>query len=382
MSFSLTLALGTLPGVLFGSISGVVADRIDRKKMVVILDILSGLVVIGLLIISIIDEFRLSYIYITTFLLSTCNVFFNTPLSASIPNIVDDENLTRINSLSHTISSSASIVGPFVGGLIYVIVDLRTFLLVNGLSFIISGISEMFITFNVRNKFYNKLDDTNEDEEKNQTDKTSFFIELKEGISYIVSQKWLMVLGTFAVLLNMLIMMGLNVPVPYIIREIWGFSSRQFGFLNMMFPLGILAGSLVLSILPQVKHVYKRLIISIFMFSLVLILVGIITSEILFTLNNTEYLIILMVLYVIIAISTILINVPINVTMQRLIPDKKRGRVIGTLGTLAMALSPLGAIIGGAMVDLIEPWILPMSCGIIILFLTLLMKNVEEINKM
>jgi MFS family permease len=80
LSFSLSLALGALPGVLFSPISGVVADRFDRKKMVVVMDIVSGLVVIGLLVLSVFAELKLIYIYVTTFLLATCSIFFNTSL--------------------------------------------------------------------------------------------------------------------------------------------------------------------------------------------------------------------------------------------------------------------------------------------------------------
>ncbi|KAB3535245.1 MFS transporter [Alkaliphilus pronyensis] len=380
LNFSLTLALGTLPGVLFGPISGVIADRFDRKKMVVLLDVLSGVVVLGLLAASLIDELSLSYIYITTFLLSTCNVFFNTPLAASIPNLVDDENLTRINSLSHTISSLASIAGPFIGGLVYALIDIRLFLLVNGLSFIISGISEAFIDFKVRDRI-NGESKTSNKKENDKAKNNRFFTDLMDGLRYIATQKWLMVLGSFVVFFNMLIMMGLSVPVPYIVNEVWGFSSQQFGILNMMFPIGMLMASIVLSILPEVKNNIKRILICLSTFSVAIFIVGLLTSEIFIVLNNTQYLIILTILYLMMAVAAIFINVPVNVTLQRLIPDDMRGRVTGTLGTLGMALSPIGAIVAGALVDSISPWLLPMVSGIIMICITIYMSNVKDLKE-
>jgi MFS family permease len=344
------------------------------------MNIISGLVVNGLLVLSLLDELKLIYIYVTTFVLSTCNIFFNTPLFSSIPNIVDEENLTRINSLSQTISSAVSIVGPFVGGLIYAIIDIRLFLLINGFSFLISGVSEMFIDFELKSRFFGLEEDAGGPEHKNVVEKKSIFGDLKEGINYIISQKWLMALGSFAVFLNMLVMMGLNVPVPYIVRELWGFTSQQFGILNTMFPVGILVGSLILSVLPQPKRNYKRLVSCLLIFSILIVLVGVVTSEKLFVMENAQYLIILMVLYIIIAATTVFINVPINVTIQRQIPDKKRGRVAGALGTLTMGFSPLGAVLGGVMVDVLSPWLLPMGCGIIMIILTLVMLNKGDIK--
>ena len=375
LNFSLTLALSTLPRVLFGPISGVVADRFDRKKMVVVLDILSGVVVLGLLALSIVDDLRLYYVFATTFLLSACNVFFNTPLQASIPNLVDDENLTRVNSLSQSVQSIASIAGPFIGGLAFALIDIKLFLLINGLSFVFSGISEIFIDFNAREKIYGK---------KTQNDvpkaKKSFWGDLKEGMAYIATQKWLIILGSFVVLFNMFIMIGLTVPIPYIVNTVFGFTSQQYGILNMMFPVGMLLGSIVLSMLPQAKSNYKRLMICIMTFSVVILGAGVVTSQLFFTLNNIQYLIILMVLFLVMALASIFINVPVNVTMQKLVPNDKLGRVFGALGTLAMALSPVGAIIAGTLVDLIDPWVLPIACGVIMIVLTLLMSKVEEIK--
>ena len=374
-SFALALALSTLPEVLFGPISGVIADRFDRKKMVVIIDVLSGLVVLGLLVLSLVDQLKISYIYITTFLLSTCSVFFKTPLMASLPNIVDDKNLTRINSLTQTIESISSIAGPFIGGIVYAIIDIKTFLFINGISFIISGISEIFIDFELNND----IEIIDKDDDK--IEKKSFFIDFKEGIKYISNQKWLIILTSFFVMLNMLVMMGILVPVPYIVREMWGFTSQQYGYLNTMFPVGILIGSILLAFLPQKEKNYKRLIFCTLSFSIAIFLVGIVTSEMFFSLNNMQYLIILMMLYFIIAIAAIFINVPLEVTVQRLIQDEKRGRVEGTLGSLSSALSPIGIILAGILVDIINPWILPIASGIIMLFLSILMSNVKIIKE-
>lgn len=375
LSFSLNLALSTLPRVIFGPISGVIADRVDRKKMVVAMDIISGLVIISLFALSITDELRLIYIYVTTFLLSTCSIFFNTPLIASYPNIVDDKNLTRINSLSQTIESTSSIAGPFIGGIVYAIINIKMFLFINGISFVISGISELFIDFKLNS------DEEGLEDDKIESEKVTFFIDLKKGLKYIATQKWLIVLSLFFVVLNMLLMMGIMVPIPYIVREIWGFTSQQYGYLNSMFPVGILVGSLLLAVLPQKGKKFKRLMIFTMVFSLAVILVGIVVSEAFFTLSNLQYLFILMGLYFIIAASAIFINVPLEVTLQRLVPDDKRGRVEGSLGSLSEALSPIGVILAGVLVDLISPWILPIASGIIMLVLSLVMSRVKVIKE-
>lgn len=379
LNFALTIALGTLPRVVFGPISGIIADRFDRKKLVVSFDILSGLVVLSLLGISMIDSLRLSYIYIATILLTTCNTFFNTPLGSSMPNIVDDENLTRVNSLSQAIQSVSSIAGPSLGGLFFILVDIKLFLFVNGLSFIFSGISEMFIDFNLKSKINGKIE--NENKEKiNIEPKKSFLEDFKEGIKYVGTQRWLVIFSSFVIFFNLFTIMGLTIPVPYIVNQIWDFSPQQYGLLNMTFPVGMLVGALILSVLPEAKSNFKRIMLCILTFSVVIFSVGIITSELLFTLSNGYYLIILMVQFAFISISAAFINIPISVTLQRLIPDEMRGRVFGTLGTLGQGLIPLGAIIAGILVDKINPWMMPIATGVIMLILTFFMYRVEELK--
>lgn len=378
LSFSLNLAISTLPRVIFGPISGVVADRFDRKKMVVTLDILSGFIMIGLLATAIFGDLKLTNIYIATFLLATCSTFFSTPLTASIPNLVDEKNLTKVNSLSQGVQSISAIAGPFLGGLIFAIVSIELFLLINGVSFIFSGVSESFMEFNSKEKIEGKKEDT---ASKGNIQKKSFMEDLVEGVKYMVSQKWLITLGSFVVFFNLFTMIGLTVPIPYVIRQIWGFTPRQFGTLNMMFPLGMLAGSLVLAKLPQAKSNYKRMMVCVLTFSIVIFLAGIVISEILFSFTNTVYLAILAVLYIIMAVASIFINVPVTVTMQKLVPNDKLGRVYGALGTLAMTLSPIGAIIAGFLVDRVNPWILPTACGVIMIILTAFMATLKELKE-
>ncbi|WP_353893680.1 MFS transporter [Proteinivorax hydrogeniformans] len=383
LSFSLNLAISTVPRVVFGAVSGVVADRFDRKKLVVSLDILSGFIMMVLLAVGLIGELRLVYIYIATFLLSTCSTFFNTPLTASIPNIVDDKNLTRANSLSQSADSIATIAGPFIGGFIFALVNIHLFLLINGLSFIFSGISESFIDFNLRDKLCGKKEKTSDVPKERASDKLkkTFIVDLVDGVKYMISQKWLIVFGLFVVFFNLFIMIGLTVPIPYMANQVWGFTPQQYGILSMMFPAGMLLGSLILAQLPQAKSNYRRIMSCILTFSVMILLAGIVASD-LIMLSNVQYLIVLTFLYLAMAVSSIFINVPVTVTMQKLVPNDKLGRVYGALGTLAIGLSPIGAVVAGALVDLVSPWILPFSCGVIMVVLTFFMSKIKEIKSL
>lgn len=374
LSFSMTLVLSNLPRVILGPIAGAVADRFDRKKIVVGLDILSGLIVLGLWMVSLYDELRVIYIYIASFSLATCSTFFSTALSASIPNIVDRDSLTRINSLNSAIGSLAGIVGPAIGGLVFALIDIRLFLLINGLSYVFSGISEQFIDFKVNG------DKISEKDSKKSDAKSSIISDIKEGLVYIIKEKWLIVLCSFIVFFNVFVMIGMMIPVPYIVNTIWGFSSQQYGIVSMAFPVGMLLSSLVLSILPEAKSNYKRMMGSILGFSLGTVLLGVVLSRALGDFNNWIYVGLLTLLYFGQSIASALINIPMMVTLQKKVPDENRGRVNGTLETFSMGLYPVGAIVGGILIDIVTPWYLPLACGIIMVILTLFMYQMKELK--
>lgn len=384
LNFSLSLVLSTLPRVLCGPIAGVVADRFDRKTLVVVLDTLAGVLVLGVLALSLNQPPNLLLLYATTFLLSTISTFYGVALMASTPNLVDEKHLMQINSLSQAVSSSSGIAGPFLGGLCYAVMDLNFFFLLNGLSFIISAVAALFINFNLANQLKGIASEGSAKKKASSAGKNAgfkgFLKDMGEGLTYMKSERWLITFTSFCVLFNFFIMIGLTVPMPYIVNKVWGFTPQQYGLLNMTFPIGMLITSLAISVLPQPKSLYKQIIGSIGLFSVGIMVVGLVASEIFYKGSNTVYLILLMGCYMALAAASMLINIPIGVALQVLVPDDKRGRVQGTLGTLVQAFGPLGAIIAGLLVDKITPWVLPMTCGLVMAILTVIMSKEETIK--
>lgn len=403
LSFAISLVLGTLPRVIFGPVAGVLADKVDRKRLSVLLDLAAGVLVMGLWALSGLDAPRIPYLYVTTFLLSSISTFYGVTMNAATPNLVGEKQLMRINSLGQAIGSMSGIGGPFLGGICYALVDIRLFFLINGLSFLFAAVTTLFIDFHLAAK----IDGThipakpgsvgqNKQTQKGQNRKVqkgqkqknkqkqrllpTFFADLKEGLVYMKSQRWLIVFSGFAVLFNFFFMLGLTVPVPYIVNTLWKFTPQQFGMLNMTIPVGMLITSLLIAMIPQPKRMLRQIIISMLLFSVGMFTIGMVASEQFFQGTNLQYLIIFMCCYFIMAVSSVMINVPIGVALQKLVPDNKRGRVQGTLGTMAQAFTPIGAILAGALIGGIPPWTLPVACSVILLGLTILMAREKELQ--
>ncbi|WP_458118715.1 MFS transporter [Paenibacillus sp. Z6-24] len=374
LGFALTLALGTIPAILCGPISGVISDRIDRKKIIICMDILSGLIVFTMLAASMLDQLSLMYIYITTVLLAICHTFFDTSIGASISNIVKVESLPKINSWNEMVTSLTNMIGPFLGGFIFALIDIRIFLLLNGISFILSAILIKFVNFKLN------LPLTDEQHTK-KLPSNNFMAELKESLTYIKTEKWLKVLVVFFMFINFFMIFGITIPIPFIVNQVLHFSSVQFGIVEAMFPLGMLAGAILFSVIGVKKSNFKKMILSFFILDIGVLAAGILTYPV-FELSTSQYCLVISILFFIISAAVPCIMIPINVVLQSKVPDYMRGRIFGLLGMLSTLLIPLASILSGILLDLIPGYALPLSASLLLLISTLLMYRNKELRKL
>lgn len=378
LSFGTTLFFGALPRILLGPFAGAIADKVDRKKMVVMMDILSGIIVLALFGITMVDKLRLVYIYASSFLLTTTNTFFDIPFQASVPNIVDDKSLMKTNSLNQSISSLARFIGPILGGLIFTAVNINIFLLINGICFILSGISEAFIDFN----FNKKNDLSSETKEIVNEGSKNILNQIKEGFIYLKTNEALFILFMFAIFINFFFAIGTSVPFPYIINNVLKLSSSQFGFIEGASSAGMLLGSIIMSIIPEKKKKYKTLVYGLLALNILLVFIGIPAIPIFTNFSKTIYFIFYIMLMIIMSIVLIFVNLPIQVTMQRLIPDNMRGRIFGLVETIAGGITPIGYILSGIFTEVLPVYIIPMASGVILILLSIKMianKSIKEL---
>lgn len=122
-SFGLILALGIIPRVVLGPIAGNLADRANKKVLIVFSDILSGLIMFRLLLMFGLKGFNVNYVYTASFLLAVCNTFLDNTFSAALPCRVKYKNFTRVSSARQTIRPIVNIVAPLAGGLIISLLD-------------------------------------------------------------------------------------------------------------------------------------------------------------------------------------------------------------------------------------------------------------------
>ena len=125
-----------LPVIVFSLTGGVLADRVDRRRLLIVTQ---GLAMILAAILGLLTEtghIQVWHIYAITFISGAINTFEVPARTAMIPNLVAREHLTTAFALNVTLRQSATLVGPFLGGITLAAVGIGWSYYINALSFI------------------------------------------------------------------------------------------------------------------------------------------------------------------------------------------------------------------------------------------------------
>jgi predicted MFS family arabinose efflux permease len=139
------LILKLLPAFFVGPLAGVVADRYDRKKIMIATDLLRGFLVLGFLFVDRPDQIWI--VYTLTALEVAIAAFFDPARSAAIPSIVSRRELISANALSGASWSITLAVGAALGGVVTGAFGRDTAFVINALSFFVSAVFVMLARF-------------------------------------------------------------------------------------------------------------------------------------------------------------------------------------------------------------------------------------------
>lgn len=355
VQMSAYMAMGTVVYVIMGPIGGVIADKIDRKKLVILMDIIRGVTVAAIGLLMYFNFKSIWLLYIASVILSICGAIFVPASNALIPNIVNTEDLTKANSVSSMINGISGIVGLIAGGILYAVLGIKAIFLLNAVSYIICGILEMFITVKPMQKAVST------------ENKTHLIKELIDSYKYIKSLKGLFILMWLGTLINFILVPLPAIFMPYIFNQILKASPQQYSYVGAASAIGFILGGVLLSMLPQKDK------ISIYLRSgmgvncvLVLFIYFALQGYYKSFLTTGMLILALIIIYGLTGIANTFINVPLGVVMQKSIPNEMLGKTSALSNTLIMCSIPLAMMAGGIVTD-----ILPMQYIILIIFIVL-----------
>lgn len=312
------LSFTIIPSFIVSPIAGAFVDRWDRKKTMIVCDILRGLLVLTIPVTFL--ALKPSFpIYTTVFLIFTVSCFFLPARLAIIPDLVSKEKLLAANSL-FTVTGMIGALGWFVvGGLLIEYSGVKGGLYLNSLIYFLSAVAIIFIVGKKRRP-HSHLDSI----KIKEVIKSSLFKEIKDGLNYLKNHRE--VKFVFNVIFILMAGAGAAYAVVIIfVQQAMGSVTRDLSLLGLFLSGGFFLGSILYGRfghgLPKPKTIFTCLILSgiaIFIFTALL--------------KWTQSFSFASIMAIILGLVIAPIGISANTLIHEVILEHMRGRIFSSLG--------------------------------------------------
>ena len=318
-----------LPMIIATPIAGVLSDRINRKKIIILVDSLQAFTTFILIILFLMNYTAIWLIFIFIVFRSVFQGFHQPTVSSVIPLMVPKDKLSRINGLNFLFSGLVQLIGPALGAILSLFLEFQQILWIDIITFFIALIPLLII----------KMPSAVSKESATSKEKKSFFKDFKEGLSLLTSIPVLINIIILAMFLNFLIQ-PLAVLLPYYVNTIHGGNISEYAIVSISLSAGTIFGAVITTI----KKKWDRKILSSFI-GIIILFIG--YAYLAFV--PTGFFILMIIGLFLMGINLPIINTIFQTIEQTIVPPDKIGRVMSIDSMLSMMITPVGIILTGVL---------------------------------
>ena len=360
--FGAVTACSFIPMIIFSLLGGVLADRVNKRNIMVILDFgTAAIIAVFYLIHGILPIVPIMIVCLM--LLYSISGAYQPAVQASIPALLENEQIMRGNAVINMVNTLASLLGPIIGGILFGAWGLVPILLVSTACFLSSAVMEIFIHIPFKKR-------------KSEKSMASIVLdELKESGRYIKNEKpefvpVIVILALFNLIFSSVMIVG----IPIMVVNILQMSDISLGITQGALGLGGLAGGLLGGIIGgrlKLKNGYlllagcsvSALVMGIGLFSFVPPLVG--------------YWLITGMSFAAMALST-MFTIQMCSMVQQQTPSHLIGKIMALIMAVANCAAPAGQAMYGLLFDVCSmvPWAIMLGAAVVSIGISLYSKKV------
>jgi DHA3 family macrolide efflux protein-like MFS transporter len=336
----LMMMAAVLPVIVLGPLAGTVADRFgSRLRIIVTCDLLSGTIVLlsAAGFVAGPAAWRPALMFTTALLVGVCNAFFDPAVNALTPDLVPREQIEGANAFRQSARQVTNLIAQGLGGMLYALVGPAALLLLDGVSFLFAGTTEMLVQAPIRNP----QSAVRHGESAIRGARPTILSEAVEGFRYVATQPGMIgFLIAFAVFNALL--MPITVLLPVYATTNLHADVAWYGFLLAAISAGALAGCTLAGTVRMSGPSRRCVVIAAY----VTLAIGLaVLGQI-----GSRWIALAMVFAT--GVLAGIINVLVVSIVQRGVAAEFRGRVIGLHTMMTRVLVPIGMVGGGAIADL------------------------------
>lgn len=324
-----------LPAVLLSPVAGVVVDRFDRRKILILSDLGAAISTGAVAILFATGHLEVWHLYVTSVWSSICTTFQLPAYSASIPLLVPKRHLGRANGMVQMGAAAGQIVAPLAGGLLLVTIGVPGVLVID-LSTFVFAVSALLV---VRIPMPEKT-------EEGTTDRGRFWREALAGWHFVRERPGFLGLLLFFAVTNSMAAMVNLLGVPLILSFA---SPAVLGTVSSIAGVGLLLGGLTLSVWGGSKRRIQDVLGFTVLSGCFILLVGLREWAVQFAVGGFGFLFCMPI-----------VSGSSEAIWQSKVAQDLQGRVYAIRKVIASSARPLAYVVGGPLADRVfEPLLAP-----------------------
>lgn len=342
--------LGQIPIFLFSLFGGVVADRRDRRMLLIgsqIVQMSCAFILAGLLVTGLTDVWP---ILVLSFVTGLAQAFGGPAYQALIPRLVKPEDLPNAIAMNSIQFNLARVIGPAIGGLAMAKMGATWCFVLNGISFIAVIISLLML----RERYVPA------------ETRQSILESMNEGFTFIKSRPGMLPLIVLAFLMTFL---GLPLMdfLPVFARDVFRRDENTFTLLLSISGAGAVAGALLVAAVGHIKQKGKLTLFVLMTLGLLMVMFGL-----------SSWLTLSCIILFLCGAALIACFAMISSLVQLITSDSMRGRVMSVYNVAFRGGMPIGSLVAGALIkEYSAPYVIAAN-GVLLAFLGLYFLFVQK----
>jgi MFS transporter, DHA3 family, macrolide efflux protein len=232
--FALVILSSTIPRILLLPVAGSVADRWNRKSLMIIADTASAFTTLVIFLLITSGQIQIWHIYILAAISSAFGAFQEPAYSASIVMLVPKKFLTRANGLIQLGQALEMVLAPLLAGLLFIAIGLRGIILIDFITYFFALAALILV----------RIPQPRAAKVREQSKKSQLWSDMLFGWRYLVSRSGLFSLLLYFSMVNFLLNFSAVLIAPLILSR---YSPSVYGSIQMVWGLGMLVGSIIMS---------------------------------------------------------------------------------------------------------------------------------------
>ena len=333
--FAGILSVATIPTIILSPLGGILADRADRRNIMVALDGLTGMSVLcATLLLS--ESNALTVISVLLVILSVFGAFETPTVQACIPTMLQGDNIMKGNAVVNQVASLSYLIAPMLGGVLYAVFGLKPVMYASVVCFFITALFECFIKLSYRcsNSKGGILSIVKQD--------------FLSSMRYISKEQTNIAKMLLLTAFSRFFVMGITiVGLPFIVRTVLGLNAQYYGAAESALAIATILGSVAAGLLTEKLKIHRLSVLlasmGVFMIPAGIVFLCPVDSVIKYVITLVSFcgMQIAISIFSIFAVSLI----------QQRTPNHLIGKVMAYTSTVTLCVQPIGQIVYGFLFD-------------------------------